>query len=1068
VTNALDGLTDTQREAVTDRRSPLLVVAGPGAGKTEVLIRRVCWCAEQGLAPHRPLLIAREDAAATLLCERIDALIDGPHEALSVHSMQGLCARLIAEQAAAAGVEELTPVASAAERLAMLLERAPQLELRHHDFRGRPLALFAAFIRQIDRLKAALIDAERYTAWAGAQGEREHEFAALFAAHDRMLSERGLLDEGGLLIAAVRLLERDGAVASVVAEQHRELLVDDWQSRSIGERELVRLIAAGGAALTLAGDDDQASRAGAGSVAAFAAANPGAAVIALTHSFRCPERVLTGARAMLGKAPEDDAAHEFRGRPGGDLRFWSCASDRAQAQHVAAEIERLLAGGAVPAARDDETGPKAPPPPRCVVLVRSVASDGRAVAAALAERGVAWRMIGADAFFERAEIRDVLAWLRLLVDPRDAAAVVRALSRAPIGLHSADVARCVQIARRRKIDMVAGLGVALESPQVVPEARERIARFLAIHRDASAALHDERADLFVYRLIERLGLRRQHLFSAHADVAERLVNLAKFGELAARHARVVPSATPAEFAAYIAIVAESGIGEPEAEAVAPAAPSVLIAPIASVGGLEFDHVFALSLDADRMPGLRRPGAPSANPLEAETDEEHDAVMRRVLFGAVTRAREAVVLSYVANSGAPEPSPFVEQARLAVESEWERFEEEMFGPAEALHSLFRERRDELLESVSRVGARLGELRFDTDLDVAHGVVRLLELIKLSALLDRPEEQPLAEALADINSRLGAAATPLQREILLSSPLDELLAGTDQDGRRAARSTAHEEPSLAPFLPRRGEGLVLSASDIDTYRACPLRYKFARVLRVPREPTLNQRFGIAVHQVLERFHEHGTLPLALGGIDNGESARTGGILRLLDVAWRRGGFGDSDEERQLRDKARVALLRYEERASGDDGAANGLVADAGSEAGTGTPRWFERSFSFPLGAHWVRGRVDRVDELPGGGHELIDYKTGLPRQASQLREDVQLALYALAARETWQIEATERTYYYVLDDQRVSVGLDEARVGWISDTVAEVGAGILALSFEPTPSRPVCAMCDYRIACPAAEK
>jgi DNA helicase-2/ATP-dependent DNA helicase PcrA len=83
-------------------------------------------------------------------------------------------------------------------------------------------------------------------------------------------------------------------------------------------------------------------------------------------------------------------------------------------------------------------------------------------------------------------------------------------------------------------------------------------------------------------------------------------------------------------------------------------------------------------------------------------------------------------------------------------------------------------------------------------------------------------------------------------------------------------------------------------------------------------------------------------------------------------------------------------------------------------------------------------------------------------------VQLALYALAARETWQIEATERTYYYVLDDQRVSVGLDEARVGWISDTVAEVGAGILALSFEPTPSRPVCAMCDYRIACPAAEK
>jgi DNA helicase-2/ATP-dependent DNA helicase PcrA len=240
-------------------------------------------------------------------------------------------------------------------------------------------------------------------------------------------------------------------------------------------------------------------------------------------------------------------------------------------------------------------------------------------------------------------------------------------------------------------------------------------------------------------------------------------------------------------------------------------------------------------------------------------------------------------------------------------------------------------------------------------------------------------------------------------------------------------------------------VLSASDIETYRACPLRYKFARVLRIPREPTLNQRFGIAVHQVLERFHEQAPSAAAPGGSGGAE------IQRLLDVAWRRGGFGDSDEERQLRDKARTALRRYEER-----------------ERSSGTPRWFERSFSFPLGAHQIRGRVDRIDELPGGGYELIDYKTGLPRTAAALRGDVQLALYALAARETWQIEATERTYYYVLDDQRVSIGLDESDSSAITDTVETAGAGILSLSFEPTPSRAVCSMCDYRIACPAAEK
>ena len=196
---------------------------------------------------------------------------------------------------------------------------------------------------------------------------------------------------------------------------------------------------------------------------------------------------------------------------------------------------------------------------------------------------------------------------------------------------------------------------------------------------------------------------------------------------------------------------------------------------------------------------------------------------------------------------------------------------------------------------------------------------------------------------------------------------------------------------------------------------------------------------MHQVLERFHESGG-----GGSEE--------MMRLLDTAWRRGGFADSDEERQLREKARVALLRYHER----------LGADGGE------PRWFERSFLFGLGRHHIRGRVDRVDALAGGGYELIDYKTGVPRRPEQLREDVQLALYAVAAREAWQLEATERTYYYVLDDARVRLGVDDDARAWVEDTVETVGAGIMAQGFEPKPSYAVCAMCEYRIACPAAEK
>ena len=343
----------------------------------------------------------------------------------------------------------------------------------------------------------------------------------------------------------------------------------------------------------------------------------------------------------------------------------------------------------------------------------------------------------------------------------------------------------------------------------------------------------------------------------------------------------------------------------------------------------------------------------------------------------------------------------------------------------------------------MGGRLGELRFDTDLDVSHAVVRYLELLKLAGLIARPDGQSVAEGLRDVNARILQAVTAEQREIFSSSTLDEYLLDAERDERRRAHAlAARDEPSLESFLPKRGDGVMLSASDIDTYRTCPLKYKFARVFRIPQEPTIHQRFGILVHQVLERFHAldgtDGTLPELLG---------------LLEVGWRRGGFGDSEEERQLRGKAASALTRYHARFQSQES----------------KPMWFEKAFTFKLGPHVLRGRVDRVDQLPGGEYELIDYKTGRPKSAAQLADDVQLSLYAVGAREAWSLDASQQAYYYVLDDQKVTVTADgEDRSEWIREVATEVAEGILSQGFEPTPSIAACSICDYRLVCPAAER
>jgi RecB family exonuclease len=559
----------------------------------------------------------------------------------------------------------------------------------------------------------------------------------------------------------------------------------------------------------------------------------------------------------------------------------------------------------------------------------------------------------------------VLAWMRLLIDPKDAAAAVRALARPPIELRQVDLARVIQMVRRQRLEVVAALAAAMESPQLPPEARERIGRFLELHRWASGGLDTVRADLFVGRLIERLGLRRRQLLAAEGEDAQRLAYLAGLCELAEEFVGSSPRPTARALAIHLTAASEE------------------------------------------------------NPRIDRSEIDRSGIDRSEI-------------------GQQDDTPLPEET-----------------PDGALRTTLQMMREEVLGDVARIAGRLGELRLDTELDVSHGVVRYLELLKLAALAERPGGEAVEEALRDVNARLRAAMTPLQRETFESSPLDELLL-TDQSQigphskrARAQAMAARDEPTLEAFLPRRGEGLVLSASDVETYRSCPLRYKFARVLKIPTEQTLSQRFGIVVHQVLERFHAGAE---TRDGNGDGVGGALGELMDLLDAAWRRAGMGEGTRERELLGKARSSLKRYHER----------LRAERAQ------PLWFERSFAFRLGPHHVRGRVDRVDLLPDGAYELIDYKTGYSKTAAELSEDIQLSLYAIAAREAWDLGETSQAYYYVLDDRKVPVPRRAGDTEWVRDAVLEAGAGILAQSFEPTPSPAVCARCDYRIVCPVAER
>jgi len=981
--------TDTagsERErAVAHEGGPLLIVGAPGTGKTELLARRLAHLVAAGARPESVLMIASRQATAARLRERCEALLTGSYEELWIGSWDTIGERLLREHSEEAGLDPFFDVLSRAERLALLLDRLDRLPLRRHEIRGNPTGLLARLLARIDSLKAERVGpttlSERARAREQAAGDeaereavrRELEFAELYATHDRILAESGSLDRGDVFLAFDCLLVERPDLRRRIAERFGAVMVDELEEATPAERAVLEALAAEDPSQVLAleiGPEAEVTPA----EEWFDSVHPAGDRVLLADRFRDPK-----------------------------LGFWRCASERAQAQAVARAVEHLVAAGT---AADE-----------ICVLVEDPAKQGGAVAAAMEERGIPFHLSGPTALFQRPEVRDAIAWLRVLAAPDDSAAAARALTRPPVELRSGDLARLTTIARRRKQDMVAACEAALDSPQFQPEARERIQAFLKLYNGAAAVMEERRADVFVRRLIEQVGLRRQRLFAAQPEVAERLLGLSHLAELATAWARREPHGSTRDFVAYLSAVAEAGTEPEETEHQhSPGAVNVMAA--SAVKGLGFDRVFVLGLEQEGK--WERIGWP---------------------------ARSGLVLSRLERSAGGEaarPSRFYEEALAAAGTEEELHEEELFGPAEGLHATYRALREQVLEASWRAGRELSEPRLDTAIDVNRAIARYLELLKLAALAQRPGEETTAEAIDAVNGLLRQVATPEQQAELDASSLDAYLLDSEHErGHRLELVAAREEPSLAAFLPKRGDGMLsLSASDLSLYLTCPLKYKFARVFGIPQEPTINQRFGILFHNVLERFHKEPPEHPGEG---------LGVLNRLFEAGWRRTGFGSSDDELQFRDRAREALRLYWER----------------ERESEGEPVWLEKKFDFKVGDHHVRGRVDRVDRLPDGDYELIDYKTGERKSEEDLNDDLQLALYRMAAREAWGIEASTGSYYYVLDAEKVPAPTRPDDAERVERTVLQVGEGILSQDFEPRPSPSVCSWCDYRLICPAAE-
>ena len=634
----------------------------------------------------------------------------------------------------------------------------------------------------------------------------------------------------------------------------------------------------------------------------------------------------------------------------------------------------------------------------------------------------------------------MLAWLRAAGRPgrlgRRGARAVAAADRAALGGHrAAHPARAPAQARhgRRGGGRARGAAALARGPR--PRARVPA----PLPRRVGARSRRCAPDAFVHRLIERIGLRRQQVFAAQADTVERLrqhrqarrAGRRLHAPRAAGHARATSPATWRRSP-------RPGCAR-RRRAAAAADAAVRVMTMHAAKGLEFDHVFVLGLSAARDARAAAPRADDGVPDELLKERlpagRPRARTRREMRRAAARGDDARAQGARAGLGragragrhAAAVALLRGGARGARASRRSCFEEELFGPAEGLHSTFRIMRDELLDTVARVGGRLGG-------DAARHLPRR-----------RPGGGPLPRA-AQGGGADRARQARASRSTTALPEVNELLApGRDaraaRDLRRTRRSTTTcatpsatsaaarrrsangSEPSLEPFIPRRGDGLMLSASDIETYRLCPLKYKFARVFRIPQEPTINQRFGIVVHQVLERFHTRA-------------AARSSELMELFEASWRRCGLRRLGRRPAVPRAAVAALERYWEL-DRDARRRAGLVralASPSSSARTCCAGASTASTACPDGTL----RADRLQDRQGRRPS---------ERAARGHAAVASTRWARASRGGSRPRRRATTTCSTARRCRSSTPTRSSTA--CARTVAEIADGILRQDFEPTP-------------------